>query len=251
MKIKRVIPLVFLIFSVFYLVFAFSMEQRRMIGDQQGWDPGSRAIPLGTGFIMLAFSLYLTFSSRREKNEEDVLDRETRNLVILSILLPVLYITVFRYVGFIILTSAMLFTLIFFYYRKGIFLSDAGRYLWGLILSVLLTLSVYTVGRLVTRFFVRYGKHVSSKLLSGRMFTSLVVLILLAVILAVVNMFYKMFYKRRKGRIGNVSRSNTNRESIDSTLFTAMITATAITEILYLVFKQIFWVSLARGVIFW
>lgn len=245
MNIKRVIPLVFLFFSLFYLVFAFSMEQRRMIGDQQGWDPGSRAIPLGTGFIMLGFSIYLTFSSRREKEEEKSPDRETRNLVILSILLPVLYIVVFRYIGFILLTSVMLFTLVFFYYRKGIFFRDLGRYLLGLILTILLTLTVYTAGRFVTRFMIRYGKRVSSKLLAGRMFTSLVVLIILAAILLLVSLLYKRLWRERAGR------RNSRQEEIGSKVFISVVTASAITEILYLVFRQIFWVSLARGIIFW
>ena len=89
---NKIIAFAFLIFSILYIIFGFSIEQRRMIGDRQGWDPGSRAIPIGTGFIMLIVSMYIILLAKEKKSPGDRQQNDTasRNLVAMSILVPVL-----------------------------------------------------------------------------------------------------------------------------------------------------------------
>ncbi|GAF82731.1 unnamed protein product, partial [marine sediment metagenome] len=87
-----------------------------MIGDEMGWDPGSRAMPIGIGFLMLGVSIYLFFKERKSGEEEITLDFASKKLIIITIMLSILYILFFRFVGFVLSTNILLFALIYFYY---------------------------------------------------------------------------------------------------------------------------------------
>ncbi|MCD6121353.1 MAG: tripartite tricarboxylate transporter TctB family protein [Spirochaetales bacterium] len=232
---NKIIASAFLIFSIFYIIFGFSIEQRRMIGDQQGWDPGSRAIPIGTGFVMLIVSMYILLSGRKKKDadEKQSSDAASRRLVILSIVVPVLYIFLFRLLGFIVMTIFLLFTLIYFSYKKDIKREYIPQYLAGFAVSAVSMLIIYSIGRYITRMLIRAGKSKGVGFLSNNLFTSAVVIIAVALIFYIVILIKKTAGEKRKD------------------LFVSVLTSVGVTEILYIIFKQIFWVSLAKGIVFW
>jgi len=206
-----------------------------MIGDQQGWDPGSRAIPIGTGFVMLIVSMYILLSGRKKKDadEKQSSDAASRRLVILSIVVPVLYIFLFRLLGFIVMTIFLLFTLIYFSYKKDIKREYIPQYLAGFAVSAVSMLIIYSIGRYITRMLIRAGKSKGVGFLSNNLFTSAVVIIAVALIFYIVILIKKTAGEKRKD------------------LFVSVLTSVGVTEILYIIFKQIFWVSLAKGIVFW
>ena len=232
---NKIIASAFLIFSIFYIIFGFSIEQRRMIGDQQGWDPGSRAIPIGTGFVMLIVSMYILLSGRKKKDadEKQSSDAASRRLVFLSIVVPVLYIFLFRLLGFIVMTIFLLFTLIYFSYKKDIKREYIPQYLAGFAVSAVSMIIIYSIGRYITRMLIRTGKSKGVGFLSNNLFTSAVVIVAVALIFYIVILIKKTAGEKRKD------------------LFVSVLTSVGVTEILYIIFKQIFWVSLAKGIVFW
>jgi hypothetical protein len=232
---RRIIPLVFLAVSLLYLAFSFSLEQHRMIGDERGWDPGSRALPIAMGFLMLGLSIYLILRETAGKQEEQAVVPAARKLILLTIVLSVLYILSFRALGFILSTAVLLFTLIYFNYQESIRLKLLPVYFLGLISSTAFVLLIYTAGRFITRSFFYLGRARGCELFTSKVFSAFVVLLFAAVLFTVLLVFF---------------RKIVNKEKIRSMLVAGLMAA-GVTEGLYLVFKQIFLVNLARGVVFW
>jgi putative tricarboxylic transport membrane protein len=232
---RRIIPLVFLVVSLLYLAFSFSLEQYRMIGDERGWDPGSRALPIAMGFLMLGLSTYLIFKETTKEQAERSVPAGARNLILLTIVLSVLYILVFRALGFILSTAILLFTLIYFNYQENVRLELLPRFAAGLISSAAFVLLVYTAGRFITRSLFYLGRARGYELFTSKVFSAFLVLLFVAVLFAVLLISF---------------RKTVNKPEIRS-MFIAGLIAAGVTEGLYLVFKQIFLVSLARGIVFW
>lgn len=236
LTVKRVIPLVFFVVAILYLAFGFSLEQRRMIGDEKGWDPGSRAMPIGTGFLILGLSVYLVLKeATSDKAEEKPLDAGAVKLIGLTLTLSVLYICSFRYVGFVLSTNLLLFTLIYFNYQKDITWRMIPRFLTGAVASSGFLLLLYSLGRYITRSLLIMGKQSKIEMLTNRLAITGITFVVLAVIFLVI--------------LGVVTKRLKTEH--DQSLIPAIFVAVGGTEFLYLVFKQIFWVSLAKGVVFW
>lgn len=236
LKSKSLMPLIFVLVAIVYVAFGFSLEQRRMIGDERGWDPGSRAMPIGTGFIMLGVSIYLFLKESAVVDEgERPTDSRSVKLVVLTIALSILYILSFRYIGFVLTTYFLLVTLVYF--------NDSGDIAWKLIPRFMagagfgcgFILLLYSFGRTITRYLVLTGKRSKIELLSNRLFTTGITFVVLAVLFLISMGIARKYLKN------TVSRR----------MMTAVCVASATTELLYLVFKQVFWVSLTKGVINW
>jgi hypothetical protein len=232
---RRVIPLVFLVVSLLYLAFSFSLEQYRMIGDERGWDPGSRALPIAMGFLMLGLSTYLVLRETTKEQEEQAVSSGARKLILLTIVLSVLYILAFRLLGFILSTAILLFTLIYFNYHENVRLKLLPRFSVGLISSTVFVLLIYTAGRFITRSLFYLGRVRGYELFTSKVFSAFVVLLFAAVLFALLLVFF---------------RKTVNKAETRSMLIAGLMAA-GVTEGLYLVFKQIFLVNLARGIVFW
>lgn len=232
---RIIIPIVFIFFSLLYIILSFSIEQRKMIGDETGWDPGSRAMPIGIGFLMLGVSIYLFFKERKSGEEEITLDSASKKLIILTIVLSILYILFFRFVGFILSTNVLLFTLIYFYYKRDIKWNMTQNFSIGLFLSIGLMILFYSIGRFTTRFLFLIGRSSNLEIFSGRLFITGVTFLVLLFIFFTMLLLFRKAIKNKNFRIPLLSG------------FIAIGT----TEFIYIVFKQVFWVSLAKGLIFW
>ena len=206
-----------------------------MIGDDRGWDPGSRALPISLGFLMLGLSLYLSYWESRGSRDSSTVHKGPLKLILLTISLCVLYILCFRAVGFVLATCILLFTLIYFNYEQDVRWERIPRFLAGLVCSVLLTLSVYSAGRVIIRSLFFFGRNSGLVFLSSRLFSSAVVLIFMVVLYLALKFF-----------LGRTMRNPDTR-----TLMISGLTATGLTELLYLIFKQIFFISLTQGLIIW
>jgi len=234
-SIKIIIPIVFIFFSLLYIILSFSIEQRKMIGDEMGWDPGSRAMPIGIGFLMLGVSIYLFFKERKSGEEEITLDFASKKLIIITIMLSILYILFFRFVGFVLSTNILLFALIYFYYKRDIRWNMIQNFSIGLFLSVGLMILFYSIGRFTTRFLFLIGRNSNIEIFSGRLFITGVTFLVLLLIFFTMLLLFKKVIKNKNFRIPLLSG----------------FIAVGVTEFIYIIFKQIFWVSLAKGLIFW
>jgi len=233
---RRIIPIAFILASLLYLLLSFSLEQKRMIGDELGWDPGPRALPLGTGLLMLGLSLYLLFKEWKAAPAAKVGDPAILRLIVLTLIVTVLYIVAFKPVGFILATALFLFTLGYFNYKQDVRLAMTADFIKGLAGCAAFTLFVYSAGKWVTRFFFTLGRQTRQQLFTGRVFAAGV-----SLAVCVLFLFLAVFLlKRLRGGRASLSKSAVSA-----------LTATGTTEILYICFKQLFLVSLASGLIFW
>ena len=232
---RIIIPIVFIFFSLLYIILSFSIEQRKMIGDEMGWDPGSRAMPIGIGFLMLGVSIYLFFKERKSGEEEITLDSASKKLIIITIMLSILYILFFRFVGFILSTNVLLFTLIYFYYKRDIKWNMMRNFSIGLLASTGTMILFYSIGRFVTHFLFLIGGRSNFEIFSGRLFMTGVTFLVLLFIFFTMLLLFRKAIKNENFRIP---------------LLSGFITI-GVTEFIYIIFKQIFWVSLAKGLIFW
>ena len=255
-------PLAWLAFSIIYLLFALSIEPRRMPADREGWDPGSNAIPVGIGYVMVAVSAYLVITDRR-KPAKAVSAGETRvakegaasegvakegaagavpaaevpdvkALILLTIGTTVLYIMVFRVAGFVISTTVLMLTLTYFYLRQRVRLAYLGEYLRSLGGALITNVLLYSLGRWIIRWTQYFGRTWGVELLRNRLFTAVLALAAWAVIVVPI---YLVIRHRKLWT--------------DSSGTRAALAACITTLGLYLVFQQIFRVALPGGFIAW
>ena len=233
---KKVIPILFVGVAIFYLIFGFSLEQRRMIADEKGWDPGSKAMPIGIGILMLGLSIYLTLKEvKSEDTEEKPLDPGSVKLIGLTITMAVLYILGFRYVGFVLSTQMLLFTLVYFNGKGDIAWNMMPNFLIGASVCNGFVLIIYSTGRYMIRSLFLLGKQSGLEILTSRLFITGTTFIALAGLMFVLWIVLNRTLKSEHSR----------------NLITPLFIATGTTEFLYLIFKQIFWVSLTQGFIDW
>jgi hypothetical protein len=234
----RVIPLVFTVVSLLYLAFSFSLESRRMIGDEQGWDPGSRALPVAMGLLMLTLSVYLAFREGRrpaQARTQALVTTGPRRLVFLTIGASVLYIALFVPLGFVLSTHLLVYTLVYFNEKQDVTAAALPGFAAGLFGGLSFVLALYSLGRLITRSLFLFGRSRGSALLTNRSLAALVVLAVAALLFLLLLLTIRP--RRRPTAVRIPLR--------------AVLVASGTTELLYLVFKQVFFVGLARGVIPW
>ena len=245
-------PLAWLVFSLWYLIFALSIEARRMPADREGWDPGSNAVPVGLGIIMVVVSLYLVFSDRGTLRAEhpaaaapgtapETVARENsahagalRRMTTLTLIVTIAYILIFRWAGFVLSTTILMVTLTFFYSRGDIRRSDLARYGATLGATALTTVALYSLGRWIIRWTQFYGRTLDIALFRNRLFTALLALVAWTLVVAPA-----MAIARRRG-------VRFNRPGTRAAVVSAITTLG-----LYLVFQQIFRVALPGGWVAW
>ncbi len=232
---RRVIPAAFVVVALLYLALALSYDERRMIGDEKGWDPGPRALPLATGALMLVLGIYLAAREGKSRARSAALPPAVVRLVVFTVVLCCLYVALFRAVGFVLATALLLYLLFFFYREQDVRPGLLAPCLKGLAGSLALTLAVYTTGKAVTRALFAYGRSSGRALLADRTFGAGAALLAAAFVFMLVLLALKA--KRGKGPLDRLSVS--------------VLTAAAMTESLYVVFRQVFLVALAPGLLWW
>jgi|GEM_PF-1325950 len=188
--------------------YSLTLEQRRMIGDEGGHDPGSRALPLGSGLVMLFAGLYDLGKQIRSPKKQDhrKSSRTERGLFWGTLVGSILYLFLLERVGFLILTTLFLFLLFFFYSKeaekgkeavktgKAGQSGEAGKHLEaekdipllphtpagvaiGVLACVLVALC-YLAGRIVSRELFYWGRSMGSPVLASRTVSVLVFLLM-------------------------------------------------------------------------
>lgn len=238
---RKPVPIAFMILSLLYFFYVIGSGSSRMIGDEIGGDPGTMVLPLVLSVFMFLVSTFLFLTDKpQSESRSSELGRDDLQLLVLTFIISIVYILMMRTLGFIICTVILLYTLVFFYQRHGIRKNDLSVWFVGVIVSTLMTLGVYSIGRTITRFLFRISRENSNLAWIGsRSFT------LFAVLSAVIVLFVVILFVSR-----SFFRENRAGDTINSAWIACMVSV-ASTELLYIVFRQAFFVQLAQGLVAW
>jgi hypothetical protein len=196
-------------------------------------------VSLILGIFMVISSAYI-FLKERKTGEANRMDPVCRMILIWVIVVSVLYVLLSRYLGFVLATSLATFILIFVNLNEGLTRKNARQFFVALTISEAALLVAYTVGRVVARTMTIAGRKgaIPKFLSSSGMIIGLTAVAAGAVIAL------EMLIARRIWPSSGVKDVRRN------TVMSGTI-AVISTEVLYIVFKQLFLVSLIPGLIFW
>ncbi|QTQ13814.1 tripartite tricarboxylate transporter TctB family protein [Treponema parvum] len=239
LKDKKPVPIAFFILSGLYFVYVIASGSSRMIGDEVGGDPGGMILPLVFSIFMFIASVYLLITDKRTEKEREAMSKSEKRLFVLTLALSIAYILCIRRAGFIPCTVLLLFCLCFVNQQGNIDKKDWKFLTSGCVASLVNVLLLYTLGRFVTRNLLSAGrKGIVPLWIGSPAFTASLTLVITTVwIVAAVK-----FCRKKWPANGDKSAYHT---------WLSVVIATASTEIIYLVFKQLFLVELVKGFIFW
>ena len=225
--------------ALLIIVYGFSLEQRRMIGDEEGHDPGSRALPLAAGAVMLAAGLYEVFRPSAGSAERSGGEKGGPVLFLVTLGCAGAYVLLLEPVGFILLTTLFMYVL-FVVYGRAV-LADADLRLRAALLgsgaAALFAAVLYTAGRLVSRELFYLGRSAGIEFLASRT-GSVMIFVLLAGLI-----FFPAW------RI--VFRRGKKRTAEKNVILHAIFLSAAATLFLYVVFRMMFRVNFPAGLLFW
>ena len=241
LKNRKPLPLAFMILSVLYFIYVVSLGSSRMIGDEIGGDPGGMLLPLVLSIFMFIASTILFITDRADDSyRSGGVQKSQRGLFILTIVVSILYVALMRYVGFLITTNTLLVTLTFAYMREGVKREDLALWGGGAVGSLILLVLIYSIGRRVTRYLLLAARQgVIPKFLGSTSMAFGITLVLVGALFTLVYFGGKKLLSRY------------DAAAPIHALFQAGFIAMVSTELLYLIFRQLFLVELVRGLITW
>ncbi len=244
----RVMPLAWLAFSIMYLITMLSIEERRMPGAQ--WDPGSTALPLGVAVAMIVLAGLLVVrdtklpsapgqSDASAAEPETAEDLATRRLTIATGIITIGYILIFRQIGYVVSTTLLVFLLTYWYQLGNVSLSSVGvliKYTAG---SVVTGAVSFAIGVWLLAWVRYFGRIWEVDILRNRTFAAFLGLVFWSALL--VPLFRFMIRRAPAGDSKADAQSRAARG--------ALILSVATTLLVYLIFQQVFRVSLPEGIL--
>lgn len=229
MPYRRALPFGCFVASLIYLGFMLASESSRMVGDSFGYDPGSLALPVLAGGVLAAVSLYLFI---RERHGTATATWQSTKLVIANLVLAILFIALFRHLGFILTTGLFMFVLIVLNQREaGESLAPARLAAWlaftGGFLVVLFSMARGVVKTCFTLFRATHWEGFRDPFIQASIEIAVLVPVFILVGLAI---------RRRTG---------------SSVYLTMSQTAVGTTMSIFILFRELFLVQLPKGVLFW
>ncbi len=241
LKNRKPLPLAFIILSVLYFIYVVSLGSSKMIGDEIGGDPGGMLLPLVLSIFMFIASTILFLTDRVDDSyRSGGVQSPQRGLFALTIVISILYVVLMRRVGFLLTTNTLLITLLFAYMREGVKREDLTWWAGGVLSSLALLIGIYSIGRRVTRYLLLAARQgIIPKFLGSTSVVFAITFVLVGILFALV------FFAGKK------LSSKFPATSVFHTLFNAGFIAMVSTQLLYLIFRQLFLVELVRGLITW
>ncbi|MCI7607242.1 MAG: tripartite tricarboxylate transporter TctB family protein [Spirochaetales bacterium] len=231
MKLKvKTLPLVMTILSGLYLIYVISSEDTTLVADAVGGDPGGKLIPsIIAVFLFLGF-LYITIKERPDGKK---MEKESLVLFAVTFVLALLYVLLTKTIGFVILTTIVLYTLEYLYSTIGEKRKPLSAILGG-VGTLAITAIVYTLMRLLTKTLGRMARAGSlpSAFTSSTLNAVISVVFVLVFIILLYFTLHKLLKKKDLKRVGDAG----------------LITFSTVL-LLYVVFKQFFLVALAPGLL--
>ncbi|MDX9940502.1 MAG: tripartite tricarboxylate transporter TctB family protein [Sphaerochaetaceae bacterium] len=238
---RKPMPFVFMMVSLLYFIYVISLGSSTMIGDEIGGDPGGRLLPLALSIFMFIASTVLFLTDRKgEAAKDERLGSSERRLFLLTVIVAILYVVAMRPVGFLLTTATLVFTLTFYYLQGNVERKSLKPWVVGILATLAFLVALYSIGRTITRFLLLNARQGRIPQWLGT--TGFVVGIVLVVVLAI----YLIVLKLTRARFHAEQVSPAIRNAFDACMLSVVTT-----ELIYLVFRQMFLVELVRGLITW
>ena len=227
---RQWVPLAFLITSIAYIAFVFSLEESTMIGDNFSYDPGGRIVPLLAAIVLCVASLRLVVHERASVRGES--DRATLHLVLANIGLSALFIVLFRPLGFVATTGLMMFWFIYLNLRMIETGASMRTALPWLAVTMIYLVFLYSVSRGVVKGLFALARTYQQDLFREPFVQAIAVLVILIPLIVVVGRGLKRLPSSRVYAIASQTTVGT-------------------TMAIYVVFRQLFLVQLPEGILSW
>lgn len=240
-KKHKPVPLAFMSLSVLYFFYVVSLGSSKMIGDELGGDPGGMILPLVLSIFMFLASTYLMITDTKKQSDQvETFGPDERRLFSLTFLMAIAYVLAMRLIGFVLCTGILSFTLTFYYFRATVKTKDLKAWALGCLVSTAFLLALYSLARVMTRFLLIGGRTGSVPPWMGSNG------FVLGATLLLVTLLYMPVALLGGKRVKLLPAGSSLRD-----VFVAILVSVATTELLYLIFRQLFLVELVRGLVAW
>lgn len=226
---RQAVALGFLLLSLIYVAFILSLESTTMIGDDFGYDPGSRVIPLVAGAVMAMVSLHLVIQERSAPAPEAV--RSRFFLLLANVGLSIAFIALFRPVGYLLSTGVMMFCLSYLNLREVDKRVPVSAALPWLAFTAGFLVFLYFVSRAVVKACFALARAFQDDFFREPFVQALAVIVVLVPLFAAVGFALR-------------------RLSFDRRFILLAQTSVGTTMTIYVVFRQMFLVHLPKGILF-
>lgn len=226
----KLMPFVMTILSAIYFLYVMSSEDTILMADAVGGDPGGKLLPMIMAVFMFLGFLSITV---RERPDNKPMDEDTKKLFYITLVLSILYVVLIRVVGFVILSTILLFSLEFIYNSIGK-KQNWKHLILGCIGTVVVTGVGYFIMRLITKNLMSFGRAgILPDIFTVTTFQAGISLVYVAVVTLL--MYKTVCQKLKKCGLGQIASSG--------------LLTMATVLFLYVVFKQFFSVNLAMGLL--
>ena len=216
----NLMPAIMTVLSALYFVYVIMSEDTILAADAIGGDPGGKILPAFMALFMFLGFLYLTL---KEKPDGEPMDPGTKKLFFITLVMSVLYVLLIRHIGFIILSTILLYGLEYIYTTV-----DEKRN------AKEVTTVVFIIMRTITKTLMSLGRD-------GALPSIFTVATFEAAISAVFVILAAVFVNKTLFKTMKVKGLNRASSAGILTLTTVLL--------LYIVFKQFFSVNLAPGIL--
>ncbi len=230
---RKTVPIAMLIFSLAYFPYLLAQGNSKMIGDEIGGDPGGFLLPAFLAGFMFLGALYLLFLDKTPGKTGEVPRAGARFYC--AIVSGVLYVLLFSKLGFMISSTLLVFALSFIASIDTPIRKNLAPLSAGLAGTLAFTIGFYSLGRFMTRNLFLIGRTTSFTIASAPFFVFSVNIIVLGLLLYCST---RIVQRMKPGSM------------LHMVAVLGLVTAGSV-EFLFLVFKQLFLVNLARGIITW
>ncbi len=226
----NLMPAIMTVLSALYFVYVIMSEDTILAADAIGGDPGGKILPAFMALFMFLGFLYLTL---KEKPDGEPMDPGTKKLFFITLVMSVLYVLLIRHIGFIILSTILLYGLEYIYTTVDE-KRNAKELLGGGAITIAITTVVFIIMRTITKTLMSLGRD-------GALPSIFTVATFEAAISAVFVILAAVFVNKTLFKTMKAKGLNRASSAGILTLTTVLL--------LYIVFKQFFSVNLAPGIL--
>ena len=226
----NLMPAIMTVLSALYFVYVIMSEDTILAADAIGCDPGGKILPAFMALFMFLGFLYLTL---KEKPDGEPMDPGTKKLFFITLVMSVLYVLLIRHIGFIILSTILLYGLEYIYTTVDE-KRNAKEVLGGGAITIAITTVVFIIMRTITKTLMSLGRD-------GALPSIFTVATFEAAISAVFVILAAVFVNKTLFKTMKVKGLNRASSAGILPLTTVLL--------LYIVFKQFFSVNLAPGIL--
>lgn len=223
-------PFFMTIVSFLYFIYIFLSEDTVLSADAVGGDPGGKVLPMIMALFLFFGFLFITIKERPEQTKQDP---EANKLRLITLACAILYVALIQPVGFIIVSSLLLYSLEYIYttidkehnLKQGVI---------GGAITVGCTSGFFLLMRTITKQLMSLSR--SSVLPEIFQLSTLQAGISLLFVAIITVVYHKTVCKKLTS-MGQKEISNASVITVSTVLF------------LYVVFKQFFNVNLSAGIL--